>query len=287
MIISCGNELEIVSVAKADRPMWIYSMALQSLITHFYSPEITIVCPNNDVHLFRELRVIFPVRILSEDDYMPPFPLAELTRILSNKPNRAGWYYQQFLKMHFCRHSKSSSYLIWDLDTVLLNPIPLPTPSGTFLFGSSREHHSAYFNTIDKLLGPGSFPAKSAICQYMYVDSAMMASLLDRIESNAGLDWRNAIAASLPQVNDSEFSEYETYATYVYRAFPERCVFNPARLFRYGSELATSFDVALKHADALSKSFDLLAFEQHAPSLRRKIFAHSLKYLSTLSLPVL
>lgn len=42
---------------------------------------------------------------------------------------RFGWYYQQFLKMEFARSRYAKDYyLIWDSDTIPLNPVSFLTP---------------------------------------------------------------------------------------------------------------------------------------------------------------
>ncbi len=276
--------LEVISVAKADRPLWIYRMSLESLLKHFPAARLLIVCPSSDLSFFSSLEDTGQTLTISEEDYMPTYGLNDAACRLSARPKRAGWYYQQFLKMYYCKHAKSPSFLIWDLDTVMLNPIPLSSNASDHLFGSSSEYHLPYFRTIDRLLGPGVFPSRSAICQYMHVHTATMSSLLSHIEFHTGMDWRIGILDSLPQHDDSEFSEYETYAAYVYRSFPDKCTFSKSRLFRYGSELTSSYPDALAIADHLSRGFDLLAFERHLPSRLRKAYAYLLYSLASLDL---
>ena len=268
--------VELVSVARLDRPVWIYRLAVESLIKHHPFFSLTIVCPGPDKPAFLSLEALGSVNIVAEEDYMPHFTLKELSSCLPGLPHRVGWYYQQFLKMHYCTHSKSSNFLIWDLDTVLLNPLLPTSDPHSHSFGSSSEYHSPYFRTIDHVLGPGAHPPRSSICQYMFVTRDIMLSMLNDIEANTGQDWRVGILQCLPRLGDSEFSEYETYATYVFRKFPNRCTFSKARLFRYGSELASSYAEALSLSRRLCRQYDLLAFERHLPSKLRRTYAYTL-----------
>lgn len=267
------SSIEVISVARADRPMWIYKLSLDSVRKHFPTAKITIVCPSTDVRLFSHLHQDHAAIIMSEDEYMPSICVDDLKSRLASRPHRAGWYYQQFLKMHYCRHASHKRFLIWDLDTVMLNPIDLVSPRDEYHFGCSTEYHLPYFHTIDTLLGRGVFPGVSAICQYMYVETAAMSSLLSEIEFRTGLLWPIGILSVLPQRSDSEFSEYETFATYVFRRYQTKCIFKKARLFRYGRELASSYSEAVDLFSDLSNKYDLLSFENHNPSFLRKAYA--------------
>jgi hypothetical protein len=116
----------------------------------------------------------------------------------------------------------------------------------------------------------------------MIIDKNLMANLLYSIEEKSGLNWYEAIFLSLPQKHNSEFSEYETYATYLYRTRPDKFVHQKAKLFRYGAELSDNPRSAYQLARVLSKNFDLLAFEMHSPSLLRKIYAHIINIFPSL-----
>jgi hypothetical protein len=252
-------------------------MALESLYMHLAPSLVTIVCPDEDVVVFSQFQSYSGLRVVSESEFMPSFRCSDAAARLESKPHRAGWYYQQILKMNYHNYCTSSTYLIWDLDTIILNRFPFFSNCGAYILGSSREHNNAYFRTIDLLLGPGPFPPQSAICQYMIIDSNLMKNLLSSIEKRTGLNWYEAITSSLPQKHNSEFSEYETYATYLFRTRPDKFLHQKARLFRYGAELSASPRSAYQLARELSRNFDLLAFEMHSPSFLRKIYAYTIK----------
>ena len=135
--------MEIVAIAKFDRPMWIYRMALESLYMHLVPSLVTIVCPDKDVFFFSEFRSYNGLRIFPESEFMPSLRLTDVVEWLESKAHRAGWYYQQFLKINYHNHCTSATYLIWDLDTILLNRFAFFSDSGAYILGSSNEHNDA------------------------------------------------------------------------------------------------------------------------------------------------
>ena len=69
---------------------------------------------------------------------------------------RFGWYYQQFLKMEFARSRYAKDYyLIWDSDTIPLNPVSFLTPE-KMVFTPKTEYHEPYFRTMQALIVPSS-----------------------------------------------------------------------------------------------------------------------------------
>lgn len=65
-----------------------------------------------------------PVFLLDEDQLIENIDLAAICTILRERSGydlRAGWFYQQFLKMSVCDLvGVAEHYLIWDADTVLI-----------------------------------------------------------------------------------------------------------------------------------------------------------------------
>ena len=67
-------------------------------------------------------------------------------------PSRFGWYLQQFLKLSALQKFNQEPVIIWDADSVALNPISFFRPDGGIEIYTSDEYHLPYFELIDRLL---------------------------------------------------------------------------------------------------------------------------------------
>lgn len=133
----------------------------------------------------------------------------------------AGWYFQQFLKMAFAlsEFCNTDYYLSWDSDTIPLREIVFFDNDGRPYFTMKTEHHSPYFDAIEKLLGFSSFNNRSYIAENMMFNKTVMAELINIIQSNSDLTgetWYEKIVYALDpeSVSPMGFSEFETYGNY-------------------------------------------------------------------------
>ena len=127
--------------------------AIRSLIKLSEAKRIFIITSKKNINFFknnfpREKSLI----ILNEDEIIPNIKLIDVVNIFKEyggKAERAGWYFQQFLKMHISRHPQiSKHYLIWDSDTVMLKKIKFFDKSNKSIINTSKEFHKPYFQTI-------------------------------------------------------------------------------------------------------------------------------------------
>lgn len=139
------------------------------------------------------------------------------------KRERAGWYFQQFLKMGYAFQSQNPYYLVWDSDT-------LPHKKLTFfsenkiLFSYSGEYHIPYFETMERLIGLSKTFAKSFIVEHMMFDSKIMIELINQIQNkNTNQPWFFNILDAIDDkfLNYSGFSEFETYGTYMFQNYKD------------------------------------------------------------------
>jgi hypothetical protein len=161
----------------------------------------------------------------------------------SADPNRAAWYYQQFLKMAFAQHpSVSDHYLIWDADTVPLRPLSFFDASGRILVAPSNEHaHAPYFDTI-KPFGLSRQVGFSFVSEHLMVRTSHMLELLDvlaRIPGRSATHWVWNIMDSVEPVSlaGSGFSEFETYGNFVAARHPDAYAVSRVPSFRFGAKL--------------------------------------------------
>ena len=162
---------------------------------------------------------------IDEDKLNGHMTLASLQKKLSAKgakPERAGWYFQQFLKLEYARHTDSKYYLVWDSDTIPLRNISFFDGNGGIFYYAKDEFHRPYFDTIRTLFGGrvGKMIPDSFIAEHMMIDSALMMEMLDDIERNSPVDGKyffdrilNAVAPR--SLSGSGFSEFETFGNWV------------------------------------------------------------------------
>ena len=186
-----------------------------------------------DEQIEDKIKEIQNVFFINENTLVEGLNLSEIKAIkkrVSNSKRRAGWYFQQFLKIGYARICEDDYYLIWDADTIPINKIEM--------FDSNGQPYIAYRNfvasdkcfnaTQDRLLPNNSLHKtehRSYIAEHLLVDVSVMNELLDRIESNneiTGDFFFEKIMYSIPRkvINVSGFSEFELYAAYVLKYHP-------------------------------------------------------------------
>lgn len=100
---------------------------------------------------------------------------------------RAGWYFQQFLKMGFALSPHAGEYyLIWDADTIPTSPIRFFDSDGRMLVARKTEYHKPYFETMQRLIGMSKSVNFSFIAEHMIIKTEYMADLINNISRNRG-----------------------------------------------------------------------------------------------------
>ncbi len=180
---------------------------------------------------------------------------------------KAGWYFQQFIKMAFAQsnYCDTEYYLSWDSDTVPLRKIDFFDENGSPLFTMKSEHHKPYFTAIERLLGISKFNNQSYIAENMMFKKSIMLELINCIQSNnliKGNIWYEKIIYALEpeSVSPMGFSEFETYGNYCFNYYSDLYKERTLPSFREGGLIKGRFVTD----DILKKlSFDqtLVSFE--------------------------
>lgn len=193
--------------------------------------------------------------------------------------NLTGWYFQQFLKMGFALSKYANDcYLVWDADTVPLNPLSFKDSNGRYLFMPKSEHHQPYFNTIDNLFYAPRKADYSFIAEHMVIDVNIMKELIARIESRnisncaENAIWFEKCIYAIDSGVIQGFSEFETYGTFCLNNYPELFTLRTFRTFRRGGLIFGVF-ATKKEIESLSKDLDTCSFElyDYPSSFHRKI----------------
>jgi hypothetical protein len=138
-------------------------------------------------------------------------------------PKRFGWYLQQFLKMEFSRSKFcKKDYLIWDADTILLQPISFKKGNRVIFSKGSEKLNYHYIHNFKRLLKLEPIFNNSMISQHLFVDKNVMVELMETTENNFNIDFVSAVMNNLEGDTPSLFSEYETYCNFYANKYPDK-----------------------------------------------------------------
>ncbi len=227
------------------------------------------------------------VSFINEDKLFPGLTIENVREIktkISGTSRRAGWYFQQFLKMAYSYICEDDYYLIWDSDTVPVKPIVFFDENDKPYLGYRHyeKMDDCYTATQLALLPDNELQKtveKSFIAEHLLVDVKIMKSLISDITEKCVAKKKSFyenIMYSIPlaQVNLSGFSEFECYAAYVMNKFNESYTLRPWYNLRNGKAYLGN------HASAddfqwVAECFDVVSFEDFdsywliCPILRR------------------
>lgn len=124
--------------------------------------------------------------LIDENKLLPGLSLSEIDELLKKyspaKIQRAGWYFQQFLKFAFAQSSYCKEYYVsWDADTLPLAPIKF-IENDHLLFNPKNEYNPNYFKTIEHLFGYGKQVEYSFIAENMIFSREIVCKMLSEIE---------------------------------------------------------------------------------------------------------
>lgn len=125
-----------------------------------------------------------------------------------NGQNRAGWIFQQLLKLSG-KIGMSKYFLVIDADHILLRPTVFLSTSGRTVFYLSREHHLPYYENLQRLFGLKSIPNLSFVDHKMLFSRPMLKQIHERLGGES--QWVQTILQSLDKTEISSFSEYEMF----------------------------------------------------------------------------
>ncbi|MBW4645209.1 MAG: hypothetical protein KME23_19820 [Goleter apudmare HA4340-LM2] len=154
---------------------------------------------------------------------------------------RAGWYFQQFLKMSVCSHPEIADYyLIWDSDTILLKSIAFFDDKKRVLINPKTEYRKPYFHLIERILGIERQVNFSFISEHLMVKKEYMKLLIDILLTNTppNTSWVEYILNSIDDkdLGGSGFSEYETYGNFVALKFRDSFLCRSVNSTRHGTK---------------------------------------------------
>lgn len=190
---------------------------------HIKAFSYELICPDSQLAEFRA--VTPPAWVVTGESAYSANCGQEMIRRMAvgESKMRVNWLFQQFLKINAVLSGRDEEIvLIWDADTVPLRDLGFIDPNdGRLMCYHSKEVHTPYFGTVERLLGMGKACEPSFIAQCMPLRVAWVRGLVGEIEGRAGVPYPEAVMSALPGESGSEFSEYETIGTWVWRNRPD------------------------------------------------------------------
>jgi len=184
-----------------------------------------VIVPDREVPLFKNISAN-SYKVIGEGTFFGGISIDYVrARMPDSNKNRAGWYYQQLVKLAALLQLPANDddfLVVWDADTLPLINIDFINPEGKLRYFRGSEHHSPYFAAIHRLLGMGKIINFSFIAQCFPIYRRWIKELIDTIQSRNGKIWYDAILDNTDLGLMSGFSEYETMGTFLtHRHFSE------------------------------------------------------------------
>lgn len=259
--------------AERGLPYVLQNLPLRRLVV-LSAPDILPLLPKDE-------RIVF----VDENTLCPGLTLAAVKEVIYRRiytDKRAGWYFQQFLKLAYARICEGPAYISWDADTIPLRPIPYQNAAGQYLFTLKEEHHAPYFDTIRALFGLEKQCPESFIAENMIFDAALVRGMLAEIEANEALEggpfWERILnAIDKEQLAGSAFSEFETFGSYVTARHPGRYATRRLATLRSGKNILGETPSPELLAWA-GESYDTVSIEKFNASTPLVLLARSPAY---------
>lgn len=220
--------------------------AIRSLHVFARPRKIFVITSTKNFAFFKDhFEAWAPILLLDEDKLIDNVDLRFIESELRKRSashKRAGWYYQQFLKMAACNLSEVASYyLAWDSDTILLQPVDFFDGDGRVLINPKTEDHRPYFHLMTKVLGLEKQVDFSFISEHFMINTMHMKHLIASIEqrSPGNAIWVKIILDAIDNkdLQQSGFSEYETYGNFIAHNYRDSFRCRPVKSTRNGAKI--------------------------------------------------
>jgi len=181
--------------------------------------------------------------------------------------DRAGWVFQQLLKLGLDRIVESEHCLVLDSDTILVQPVVFER-DGRYILDYTDGYAEEYDPSLYRLLGNRMLQPYSFICHYMLFEKAKLRALHAAIEARIGAPWDRALADAIDYSSFFGLSEYELYANFVLAHYPEQYL--KGYWFNRSIQL-DSFEAVMREAEAFSGRLKSVSY--HYYNRKRKTAA--------------
>lgn len=262
----------IIPIVKVDIPT--FRGNLPYILNNLPVKRIILIGAKEIEPLVKDLE---EVHFINENKIIPGLTLGNIKEIkknISGTERRAGWYFQQFIKMAYAQICNDEYYLVWDSDTIPIKKIVFFDSDGKpYLdYREYVKYDECFFRTQKVLMANEKLERtmdKSFICEHLLVNVQIMRSLINDLviygTAKKHTFYENIMySISRDLINLSGFSEFETYASYVMNEYPN------THILRYWKNLRNAGiyigkNISKSNVDWISKSFDVISVEDFNP----------------------
>jgi len=215
------NPYEIV-LCVGKQHLQISLITIDHIFKYLNPVRVVIITALNNSDHYHAIRAEYPtLDLYDEDMIIKQVSKASISLHLNRRlgdDSRAGWYFQQFLKLAAYKLVKTPYYLVWDADSIPLAPIHFFLTDSIVLAQPGKEHHIPYFNTLARLLQIPKQADHSFISEHLMISKDHVERLIHLIaQKSVDNHWVYTIleAVAVEDLALSGFSEYETYGNYM------------------------------------------------------------------------
>lgn len=197
-----------------------------------------------------------------------PFSKQDIAKYVGE--DRAGWYFQQLLKLYSYKYIEnlSDTFLVLDSDIVFISPVQFLDENKLPLYGYGGEYWVPYFNHISKVI-PGLTKQnnKSGICNHMVFQKKYISEIIEKVESlHSDIFWKIMMKYVDPtEYNRSGMSEYELYFNYMIKFHSDQIKIRELRW----ANIDAIEPCKLCELSSLSDKFDFIAIHNYMFDLLR------------------
>ncbi len=140
--------------------------------------------------------------------------------------DRSGWLFQQLLKLSGDRFVEMDDYLVVDSDTVYVNRNCFVC-KGKYVLYANEEWHQPYFRSFRHLFGYDA-PTKWSLTSHMMIfNKNLLGQMKRELEARTQQSWFDAYISTSSRTEQSCVSDYDTYANWMLRNYPEKALIRP------------------------------------------------------------
>lgn len=215
---STCRPLDIV-IPTAPKDGFLLPLAIASLRKNLLNPiaSLHVVAPDN--RELRETTACAGATFIDERELVP-----ERRRVIATidgeEVDRTNNVYQQILKWSCFPLARGAELMVWDSDTMLLVKTSYADSRGIALAANDYWYpdylRNAYLLTGQKPVSPLSF-----VMHHMVFAKEHLTKVKETIEHQHGVPWQEALYLNLNLDTFLNVSEYQTYAQFCLRRFPE------------------------------------------------------------------
>lgn len=229
---------------KKDAYTWSY--ASDRIVKYIPAEHYTLIVPSQQVGLFKKISNS-KIDVIDEQLFAPEFSLQYVRNLMpEHKKTRAGWYYQQLLKIKALSQYENNTdiNLIWDADTIPLREMNFVLDDKLVYFAGT-ENHKPYFTCTNKLMNLDKLVSFSFIAQNFVAKSVWVHDFMSMLSKKFETSWFDAILDNIDFEESSGFSEYETLGTYFVRHYMDEMLVCKNSWKRNGNEVCHIDDLDL------------------------------------------